>query len=262
MRLGRTVRLVLLVSGGLILLWTAWLAASLLFLPSVAPLKDPRKSYVVVVKDWNRKNRPFVLGPKNRRWTPIGAIPSSMKKAVIAAEDAKFYAHEGVDYDAMKDALKTDIRKRRFARGGSTITQQLAKNLYLSPTKNPLRKLRELLIARRLEAALSKTRILETYLNVMEWGDGIYGAEAASRAYFGKPAAQLSSEEAALLAACIVNPRIMNPEKLTVRLQRRQRLILSRMGAVTPPPDAASTGAAVEAPKAETPAPTRPATKT
>ncbi len=118
-----------------------------------------------------------------------------------------------------------------------TITQQLAKNLYLSPSKNPARKLRELLVARRLEASLSKTRILELYLNVIEWGDGIYGAEAAARAYFKKPASALTAEESALLAACIINPRIMNPAHLTPRLARRQRLILGRMQVVTPPPE-------------------------
>ncbi len=124
-----------------------------------------------------------------------------------------------------------------FRAAGSTITQQLAKNLYLSPSKNPFRKLRELLIARRLEAELSKARILEIYLNVIEWGDGVYGAEAAARTYFGKPASALDAGEAALLAGCIINPRLLNPSRVTPRLLRRQRLILSRMGAMSPPPD-------------------------
>jgi monofunctional glycosyltransferase len=123
-----------------------------------------------------------------------------------------------------------------FARGGSTITQQLAKNLYLSPSKNPVRKLREILIARRLEAELSKQRILELYLNVVEWGDGIYGAEAAARTYFGKPAASLAPSESALLAGALVNARLLNPAHPTPRLRRRQAMVLRRMGAVTPPP--------------------------
>jgi monofunctional biosynthetic peptidoglycan transglycosylase len=159
---------------------------------------------------------------------------------VLVAEDAAFWQHEGIDVQQLRESLERDLEKGTFLRGGSTITQQLAKNLYLSPSKNPLRKLRELLIARRMEAALSKSRIFEIYLNVIEWGDGIYGAEAAARAYFNKPAAALDTEEAALLAACIINPRLMNPDRLTLRLQRRQRLILSRMGAVTPPPESAS----------------------
>ena len=120
-------------------------------------------------------------------------------------------------------------------RGGSTITQQLAKNLYLSPSKNPVRKLRELLIARRLEAELPKSRILELYLNVIEWGDGIYGAEAAARTYFQTSAAALGPAQAAQLAAAIVNPRTMNPAHPTARLLRRQQLILRRMGGVVPP---------------------------
>ena len=123
----------------------------------------------------------------------------------------------------------------RFVRGGSTITQQLAKNLYLSPSKNPLRKLRELVIARRLEAELKKARILELYLNVIEWGDGIYGVEAAARAYFHTSAPRRSApSESALLAGAIVNPRMLNPAKPdAARLLRRQQLILKRMGAVT-----------------------------
>ena len=127
-----------------------------------------------------------------------------------------------------------------WSRGGSTITQQLAKNLYLSPSKNPLRKLRELVIARRLEAELKKARILELYLNVIEWGDGIYGAEAAARTYFHTSAASLGPAESAALAAAIVNPRVMNPARPTARLIRRQQLILHRMGAALPPVDNAA----------------------
>jgi monofunctional biosynthetic peptidoglycan transglycosylase len=120
-------------------------------------------------------------------------------------------------------------------RGGSTITQQLAKNLYLSPSKNPLRKVRELIIARRLEAELKKARILELYLNLIEWGDGIYGAEAAARTYFQTPAGALGPAESALMAAAIINPRVLNPARPSARLARRQQLIMRRMGVVTPP---------------------------
>jgi monofunctional biosynthetic peptidoglycan transglycosylase len=121
-----------------------------------------------------------------------------------------------------------------LARGASTITQQLAKNLYLSPSKNPLRKLRELVIARRLEAELKKDRILEIYLNVIEWGDGIYGIEAAAQTYYHHPAASLSPAESALLAGAIVNPRRLNPAHPTPRLLRRQKLILQRMRSGAP----------------------------
>jgi monofunctional biosynthetic peptidoglycan transglycosylase len=132
--------------------------------------------------------------------------------------------------------MEVNWERGEFARGASTITQQLAKNLYLSPTKNPLRKVRELLITRRLEVELTKQRILEIYLNVIEWGDGVWGAEAASRRYFRKSAAELNPTEAALLAGAIANPHIMDPGRPTARLRRRQQMIMKRMGAVTPPP--------------------------
>ena len=156
---------------------------------------------------------------------------------MLVAEDDAFWQHDGIDVKQIKESIERDLQKGTFSRGGSTITQQLAKNLYLSPSKNPVRKLRELLITRRLEASLTKTRILEIYLNVIEWGDGIYGAEAASRTYFRKPASALDADEAALLASSIMNPRIWNPARPTPGLIKRQKLILDRMGVVTPPPD-------------------------
>jgi len=173
---------------------------------------------------------------KDQRWVPYGRISANLKRAVIVTEDGAFWKHEGVDYDQLRDAVETNWERGEFARGASTITQQLAKNLYLSPTKNPLRKLKELLITRRLEVELSKQRILEIYLNVIGWGDGIWGAEAAARRYFRKPAAELSPSESALLAAAIANPRIMDPGHPSARLRRRQSMIMRRMGAVTPPP--------------------------
>jgi monofunctional biosynthetic peptidoglycan transglycosylase len=171
-----------------------------------------------------------------QRWVPYGRISPHLKRAVLVAEDSAFWQHDGVDYQQLKESLETNLERMEFARGASTITQQLAKNLYLSPTKNPLRKLSELMIARRLEAELSKQRILELYLNVIEWGNGIYGAEAASRTYFGKAAAELTATEAALLAAAIPNTRIFDPGLPSARLRRRQEMVLRRMGNVTPPP--------------------------
>src|SRR5262245_39022593 len=173
-----------------------------------------------------------------QRWVRYEAISPNLRKAVLVAEDDAFWTHDGVDVEQLKESIEANLAKGKAARGGSTITQQLAKNLYLSPSKNPLRKLRELLIARRLEASLSKRRILEIYLNVIEWGDGIYGAEAASRTYFGRSAASLSPEEAALLAGAIINPRVHSPAHPTARLRRRQQIILRRMGLVTPPEEA------------------------
>ena len=170
-----------------------------------------------------------------QRWVAYGRISPSLKRAVLVAEDDLFWQHEGVDFEQLQESLEADWTRGKFLRGGSTITQQLAKNLYLSPSKNPVRKLRELIIARRLEAELKKARIFELYLNVIEWGDGIYGAEAASRAYFQTGAASLGPSESALLAAAIVNPRLLNPARPSPRLLRRQQLILKRMGAEIPP---------------------------
>ncbi len=173
-----------------------------------------------------------------QRWVRYEAISPSLRKAVLVAEDDAFWTHDGVDVEQLKESIEKNLETGKAIRGGSTITQQLAKNLYLSPSRSPIRKLRELLIARRLEAALTKRRILEIYLNVIEWGDGIYGAEAASRTYFGKPASALTPEEGALLAGAIINPRIHSPAHPTARLRRRQQIILRRMGLVTPPEEA------------------------
>ena len=166
---------------------------------------------------------------------PYSRISQNLKRAVLVAEDDAFWQHEGVDLEQLKISIQSDIEGGKAVRGGSTITQQLAKNLYLSPSRDPLRKLRELIIARRLEAALSKARIFEIYLNVIEWGDGIWGAEAAARSYFGTSAASLGPDQAALLAGAIINPRVYSPAHPNARLLRRQRIIRSRMGGYTPP---------------------------
>jgi monofunctional biosynthetic peptidoglycan transglycosylase len=173
---------------------------------------------------------------REHRWVPYARISANLKRAVIVTEDSAFWQHEGVDYEQLRESMEVNWERGEFARGASTITQQLAKNLYLSPSKNPMRKLRELLITRRLEVELPKQRILEIYLNVIEWGDGVWGAEAASRRYFRKSAAELTATESALLAAAIANPHIMDPGRPTARLRRRQQMIMRRMGAVTPPP--------------------------
>ncbi len=170
------------------------------------------------------------------RWVPYNRISPHLKRAVLVAEDAGFWGHEGIDLAEIKKALETDWERGTLMRGASTITQQLAKNLYLSPTRNPFRKLSELLITRRLEHELSKTRIFELYLNNIEWGDGIWGAEAAARTYFGMPASAIGPDQAALMAGAIVNPRVLNIARPNARLRARQRIIRARMGNVTPPP--------------------------
>jgi monofunctional biosynthetic peptidoglycan transglycosylase len=191
------------------------------------------------------------------RWVPYTRISPNLKRAVLAAEDDAFFEHEGVDLEQLKNAIQQDLQNGRAIRGASTITQQLAKNLYLSPSRDPLRKLRELILARRLETALAKARIFEIYLNVIEWGDGIWGAEAASRTYFGTSAASLSREQAALLAGSIINPRVYSPARPPARLVRRQRIILSRMGGYEPPPPAPVAAPAPATPS-DPPAPDTP----
>jgi len=169
------------------------------------------------------------------RWVPYGRISPNLKRAVLVAEDSAFFEHEGIDVAQIRASIEASLERGTAVRGASTITQQLAKNLYLTPSRDPLRKLRELVIARRLEAELSKARIFEIYLNVIEWGDGIWGAEAASRTYFGVSASALTREQAALLAGAIINPRVYSPARPRARLLRRQSIILARMGGVTPP---------------------------
>ncbi len=171
-------------------------------------------------------------GKRPRRmqiWVPLASISPHLKNAVLIAEDATFFQHEGLDYNEIREAIKINAEKLEFARGASTITQQLAKNLYLSPSKNPVRKIKEILITFALERNLSKRRIFEIYLNVIEWGDGIYGAEAAARSYFGKSCSVLSEEEAAALAAVIINPRRYSPIEPNKRIRNRTAMILARM---------------------------------
>ena len=195
---------------------------------------------------------------KVQRWVPYSRISQNLTRAVLVAEDSTFWQHEGVDFKQLQESMEVNLERMEFYRGASTITQQLAKNLYLSPSKNPIRKARELLIARRLEAELTKQRIFELYLNVIEWGRGIYGAEAAARTYFGKSAASLSPQESALLAGAIINPRLLNPGNPTARLRRRQAMLLRRMDVATPPPVIAEPTAPADSPESG-PASTPPA---
>jgi monofunctional glycosyltransferase len=162
---------------------------------------------------------------------PLTQISLHLKHAVIAAEDGAFYEHEGVDWYEVKESLKKDIAKGRFARGASTITQQLAKNLFLSTSKNPVRKIKEIFIAWMMEDELSKSRILELYLNLIEWGDGIFGAEAASLTYFGKHASDLNRDEAASMAAVIPSPLKNRPNLENRYLKYRRKIISARMAA-------------------------------
>ena len=207
-----------------------------LTLPDVRVLRTQNPSTTAFIE--LRTRQAIEKGEEPRRvqkWVTYSRISPSLIRAVILTEDAAFWQHGGVDFQALKESMEVNLERMEFVRGASTITQQLAKNLYLSPSKNPIRKGRELLIARRLEAELSKRRILELYLNVVEWGDGIYGAEAAARTYFRKSALDLGPQESALLAGALVNARLLDPGHPTARLRRRQEMILRRLGGVTLP---------------------------
>lgn len=171
-------------------------------------------------------------------WLPLSRMAPTLRHAVIVAEDANYYRHHGVDWEATWSALERNWNERRLYRGGSTITQQLAKNLYLDPEKTLWRKVTEAMIARRMERQLSKARILELYLNVVEWGRGIYGAEAAARHHFGTSAAELTIGEAAWLAAILPAPLRYegDPGAVTARAVTIGRFVARRLPARVPPP--------------------------
>ena len=163
------------------------------------------------------------------RWVPYDQISDDLKRAVVAAEDSRFLDHQGFDVDAIEEAAEKNLRGGRIRHGGSTITQQLARNLFLSPRRTYVRKAQEAVITMMIERLLDKRRILEIYLNVIEWGSGIYGAEAAAQHYYGKSAAELAPEEAARLAAMIPSPRLYTRNPTTPYLQQRIALLLVEM---------------------------------
>lgn len=164
-------------------------------------------------------------------WMPISRISPHLIHAVIVAEDGTFYEHSGVDWYEVEESIEKNLETGRAARGGSTISQQLAKNLFLSTSKDPMRKVKELIITLRMEKMLSKRRILEIYLNVIEWGNGVFGAEAAARKYFGTSAANITRDEAARLAAVIPRPLRHQPNETSQYVERRSSIILERMTA-------------------------------
>jgi monofunctional biosynthetic peptidoglycan transglycosylase len=193
----------------------------------VTPLRKTNPTVTALIEqraeEHQTKPRPI------RTWLPYNSISPYLRNAVLIAEDSSFFQHSGYDIDEIKESMRRNWREKRFARGASTITQQLAKNIYLSTSRNPLRKVREFFIAQELERNLSKQRIFEIYLNVIEWGDGIYGAEPAARRYFAKSASELLPEEAAILAAMIPNPRRYTPARNLRYLERRKKEILERL---------------------------------
>jgi monofunctional biosynthetic peptidoglycan transglycosylase len=169
------------------------------------------------------------------KWIDYSRISIHLKRAVVAAEDSKFLEHEGFDWEGIENAFEKNLKKGRIVAGGSTISQQLAKNLFLSASRNPLRKVQEAIITVMIEVIWSKRRILEVYLNVIEWGNGIYGAEAAARRYYKMPASSLGAGQAAQLAAMVPNPRYYETHRSARGLLRRQGIIAARMWQVSVP---------------------------
>lgn len=207
--------------------YLAYVGISLALIPPVSGLADTKYSTTIQVKDWQGEYHPLVVGPKNRNWTPSSRIPPEMKWAVILAEDANFYKHEGFDVTAIKAAIKYDLEKKSLKRGASTITQQTAKNLFLSREKTVTRKLKEVYLAYRMEQELTKGRIIELYLNVVELGPMVYGIGHGARYYFGKPVSALTPRECAFLAAMLPGPRLAyNPYKNLNKVLKRSDMIL------------------------------------
>ncbi len=217
-----------------IVLLGAWLFIEIMTLPfgAVNRLKTVNPTETAFMREHadraKEEGKPF---KKMQRWIPLGRISKDAVNAVIVAEDGTFWSHGGFDWFEFRESIEKNIREGRAARGASTITQQLVKNLFLSSSKNPLRKVREWILTWYTEQSLSKSRILELYLNLIEWGRGIYGIEAASQHYFGKSGSELNRDEAARLAAIIPSPRRFRADQDSRYVARRSRIILERLTA-------------------------------
>lgn len=198
-------------------------------LPDDSVIRDFTPNAVTTIYDKDGDALTYIYEYKNQIWAPLSHISEAAKKAVIAAEDPYFFKHGGIDYRQTWESLMDNLRVWKWVRGGSTITQQVAKNVYLSRERTLSRKLREYILAKRIEALLPKERILELYLNESGWGYGIYGVELASRFYLDKQAEELNIAEAAFITAMLRNPSYYNPYKTIERVTKRQRLVLKLM---------------------------------
>ena len=213
--------------------YVAYLTVSL---PSVDELRSTNPAQTSLMRQ--RASEAEAEGKEPRQiqyWVPLDRISENVVQAVRMGEDASFFTHSGFDLYELRESIRRNIERGEFVRGASTITQQLAKNVYLSTDKSLNRKLKEAILTYRLEQTLSKKRILEIYLNVIEWGDGVFGAEAAARHHFGESAATLDPEQAARLAAMVPSPRRYLPGSRTPYLAERTATILGRMNAVQIP---------------------------
>jgi monofunctional glycosyltransferase len=227
-KLGKRIgRIVGFVVGAAVLLFVvvqAWFLIHIAYWNRV----NPHETSIMAqrLEDLRKKNPKVTL---QHKWVDYRRISTNLKRAVISAEDAKFIDHEGFDWEGIQRALEKNEMRGRIVAGGSTISQQLAKNLFLSGERSMIRKAQEALITIMLEAIMSKRRILEIYLNVAEWGEGIFGAEAAARHYFGTNAASLDAEQSARLAAMLPRPRYYDRNRSTRYLEQYTDRILARM---------------------------------
>ena len=209
---------------GLLLLYQLWLFGWVLWWRQANP--DTTRFMEIRLGELQAKDPRAQL---KKQWVAYGKISNQLKRALIVAEDDLFVHHEGFDWDGMQKAIEKNRKKGKLVAGGSTISQQLAKNLFLTPSKTPWRKAQEALVTLMIEAVWSKQRIFEVYLNVIEWGNGVFGAEAAARHYYGIAAAQLSAEQAARLAAMVPSPRFYDRNRNAPGLAAKARVILGRM---------------------------------
>lgn len=221
---------ILLLSIGAVLVYQSWILSHVVYWnfynPSSSAFMEDRLDAL------RQGNAAAVL---RAQWIPYENISPSLKRAIVAAEDSKFLVHEGFDFEAIQLAYEKNLKKGKLVAGGSTISQQLAKNLFLSGERTPWRKIQEALITLMLENVMSKRRILEIYLNVIEWGHGVFGAEAAARHYYGVSASSVTVEQAARLAAMIPSPRFYDKHRNTPWLSKKTGIIRSRMAAAQIP---------------------------
>lgn len=223
-RLRRWLGRALVLGFGLVLLYELWIFSHVLwwtlFNPSTSAFMEER---LEVLQERNPEAK------LRHQWVTYDKISLNLKRALVAAEDANFMEHEGFDWDAIQKAYEKNLKKGKIVAGGSTISQQLAKNLFLSGRRTPLRKVQEAIITVMIETVMSKQRIFEIYLNSIEWGNAVFGAEAAARYYFNRSAANLDAWEAARLAAMVPKPRYYDRNRDTLWLDTKTNLILQRM---------------------------------
>ena len=228
--MGRWLRRLVLAVVVAVLVAAGWIVAGLPPRADVRSLEKKKPGKTALMRQREREARQDDRKARaSQQWVPLSQVSSHLLHAVLASEDQRFFGHEGVDWTALRESVEDNVERGRLWRGGSTLTQQLAKNLFFDTSRTPVRKARELVVTHWIEEDLTKVRILALYVNVIEWGDGIYGCEAAARHWYGKPASALTVEEAAGLAAMIPNPRRINPKANPRWFDRARKRVLGLM---------------------------------